>query len=123
MNLPHENLHTPCSVPGSPLTAGEHGPASHDPAVAGEEEHHEGQAEAGAELLAEAPFPGGRGERDRDGTMGTGMAPWGQGRHHEAAARPRGGPRRTAQGASPRLHTAPGLPGLSGWNELELEGI
>lgn len=46
-------------VLGSPLTAGEHGAASHDSAVTGEEEHHERQAEAGAKLPAEAPVLGG----------------------------------------------------------------
>lgn len=56
-----ESLHGPYSELSWTFTAGKHGPASHDSAVTGEEEHHERQAEAGAELPAEAPFLGRRG--------------------------------------------------------------
>lgn len=70
-----------------------------------------------ADEVRALPRGQGRHHGDRDGTMGTGTAPRGS---SQASWRPEGG---EAQGASPHLHTAPGLPGLSGWNELELEGI
>lgn len=48
-----------------------------------------------------------------DEVRGTGTAPWGQGWHH--------GDRDGTTRQQPGL--VEGLPGLSGWNELELEGI